>query len=243
MELSSAWQATTRRKAGRRRCPAGFSRSPASLEPEPCLISQLVRVASVSLSVAALEQTVKPVRRDRGILDRPCAAFAAFGRIRRPGRGIHRAMVGERVSATPCLKHRGRFSSILNAGAPDLPGDRRRPDHRAMQKAANSRGTSVLRENLPEIRASPPGAVSRPPENRRPDSPAGGGNRDPKAAIVGWLLTGLAGNVAREESAGQCPAGPHRGRARAVSRGAHEPVSRRRAEMAPAFGRDTRGSV
>lgn len=91
-----------------------------SLNAEPLLISQLVRVAGVSLAVDALNQTVNRVTLPPESLDELAKALQEQEDYDARGEGFTRALVGEKVCQMAPLKDLKLFIKMLNPpGTPD----------------------------------------------------------------------------------------------------------------------------
>lgn len=104
-----------------------------SLDAEPIFISQLVRVADVASSVAALEQVLNHTTVPSASLDTLSSAFQNMENYDTRGEGFTRATVGEMVSELALLtEDRAALLQYYNAdpkmtgylnGTPDLKGE------------------------------------------------------------------------------------------------------------------------
>lgn len=85
-----------------------------SLKAEPVLISQLVRVADISIAVGALNYSVNRTTLSSDSLSTLLKVFQNEADYDARGEGFNRAYVGEKVNHMALLQNRGQLLSLLN---------------------------------------------------------------------------------------------------------------------------------
>ena len=96
-----------------------------SLQAEPVLISQLVRVASTALAVTALERAVNQTTLPPESLTALAKACQEMEDYDGRGEGFNRAMVGEQVTSLANLKRPDLIARTFAAATTDVPEDQR----------------------------------------------------------------------------------------------------------------------
>jgi len=96
-----------------------------SLETEPVLSSQMVRAASVSVAVGALEQTVNRVALLSESLSELSKAFQHIEDWDSQGEGLTRGLIDERASWTALLRTPEKLLELVAAPGMDVPAELR----------------------------------------------------------------------------------------------------------------------
>jgi hypothetical protein len=170
-----------------------------SLEAEPSLISQSIRAASISIVVAALEQTVNRTALCRESLSELLTAFNKMEDYDARGEGFNRALAAELVTSVALLSTPQKLLELLSAPGVDIPAELRSQIVARLQKASNLKAEQQYYEEtfqqlLTVRKTALPGRLKAGDLIRQRVTNAA----DKKLAIIGWLMPGLAGHVAKE---------------------------------------------
>src|SRR5262245_14710955 len=96
-----------------------------SLEDEPALLSQLIRAASVSSSIAALEQMVNRTTLPTESLSELAKVFQKMEEYEAHGEGFSRAMTAERVTSMSLLQAPAKLLQACAAPGANIPAEQR----------------------------------------------------------------------------------------------------------------------
>ena len=170
-----------------------------SLEAEPSLFSQKMRAVSVSITVAALEQTVNRTVLCRESLSKLLTAFHKMEDYDARGEGSNRALVAELITTVALLATPQKLLEFLPAPGADMPAELRDQIVARLQKGNKLKEEQHYYEEtfqqLMAIRKSAlPDRLKAGNLIRQRVSKAA----DKKLAIIEWLLPGLAGDAAKE---------------------------------------------
>jgi hypothetical protein len=172
-----------------------------SLEAEPSLFSQKMRAITVSITVAALEQTVNRTSLCRDSLSDLSSAFHKMEDYDARGEGFNRALAAELITTVALLATPQKLLEFLPAPGVDMPAELRNQIVARLEKAKNLKEEQQYYEEtfqqLMAIRkAALPDRLKAADLIRQRVTKAA----DKKLAIIAWLLPGLAGDAAKEAS-------------------------------------------
>jgi hypothetical protein len=170
-----------------------------SLKAEPSLLSQLLRVSTISTTVAALEQTINRTTLSSESLNELSKEFRKMEEYDTHGVGFTRAMAGERAMAIALFQDPKKLAAVAAAPGVKLPADQ------LNQVLARLERSDGLREEQQYFEAAFQMLFTARkkmfPERLKVDELVQQRIADAnskKLVLVGLLIPGLGGRVAKE---------------------------------------------
>src|SRR6185503_14441386 len=105
-----------------------------SLEAEPALLSQLIRVAMVSTALAALDQILNRTALPPESLNALLKVFHQMEDYEARGEGFNRALTAERAISIALLRTPQKLAQMLKAPGASMPAEQRDPVLTRLQK-------------------------------------------------------------------------------------------------------------
>jgi hypothetical protein len=170
-----------------------------SLETEPVLSSQMVRAASVSVAVGALEQTVNRVALLSESLSELSKAFQHIEDWDSQGEGLTRGLIDERASWTALLRTPEKLLELVAAPGMDVPAELRdRMVVRLQKHDKLTQEEQFFQSTFQQLLAARKDAL---PNRLKVESLIQQNSveaRGKKLAVIEWMLSGLAETPAKE---------------------------------------------
>ena len=170
-----------------------------SLQAEPSLISQSMRAVSVSIAVAALEQTVNRSSVTQGSLSKLFSVLQRMEAYDARGEGFNRALAAERITVSAMLETPQKMLELLPAPGKDLSNEERSQIVARLQDARNLKaeqqyGEETFRQLMTIRQTDLPERLKAGDFIQQQAARA----TEKKLALVAWLIRGLGGPLARE---------------------------------------------